>query len=353
MRNKTNKVSSRSPRRLRFLVVPWSAVSLSLSLVAVALASPAAAQNTASSPQIDVSVTEVSITSTPGHDNDGGSDTYEKGDVITVGVTFNSDVAIFTLDDLYLTVELSIGDRNVLATLDSTERTRHSDTHSFHYRVEPGLTDDDGISIEENALSFLSGVRGTVLDRQGNAVNLILNHSEVAASTSHKVLSSEAVITSVEIVDQRAEGDRTNNLVTYDVGDVIKFKVTFSESVTVRPSYILGTANPDDPQLNFQIGRQRMSPPTGSPLAADYLSNESDGAVVMFSYTVIFPDAPPGQQAVTVPEGRIDLNDGDIQDSLGFLANEDHAGTVIPRPSDLGPDDPPPVIHIVSVAGGL
>ena len=114
-------------------------------------------------------VSTVRITSSAGSDR-----TYGVDDTIEVTVTFNETVVVTGTPELTLTV----GNRNRTAEYRSVSNR----AVKFVYRVVKDDVDEDGVSLEENQLSRAGG---TIRDGAGN--NATLDHTAVAASSSHKV----------------------------------------------------------------------------------------------------------------------------------------------------------------------
>ena len=114
-------------------------------------------------------VSTVRITSSAGSDR-----TYGVDETIEVTVTFNETVVITGTPEL----TLNVGGGNRTAEY----RSVSNQAVKFAYRVVTGDNDEDGVSLEANRLSRAGG---TIRDSAGN--NAILDHTAVAASSSHKV----------------------------------------------------------------------------------------------------------------------------------------------------------------------
>ena len=153
--------------------------------------------------------------------NAGSNDTYTTGDEILLHVVFN--VVVYVRSDPPV-LKLSIGSIERDAVFQEGSGT---EILKFQYVVEPGDTDDDGISIGPNALI------GSIEDGGGNAVDLTLPAME--AQSEHKVsaelmlypLSLTLLVGEVEVIDL----SRQLNLlgVEYDG----EFDVTSDESSIV------------------------------------------------------------------------------------------------------------------------
>ena len=114
----------------------------------------------------------------------GNGESYGVGERIEVEVVFREEVT-FTGP---LQLELDIGGVTQLATVQSPlNRDRHfSDTIVFHYTVQEGDCDSDGIGISANSLR-LNG--GAIWDSAGNAAGL--SHETVAADPGRRVAACQ------------------------------------------------------------------------------------------------------------------------------------------------------------------
>ena len=234
-------------------------------------------------------VSSLSITSTPTYNS-----TYKLGDTIQVTVTFSENVTVNYTSYIYTpSLKVTIGDQ-----ASHFYYTSGGDTSElvFEHTVATGDTDTDGIAIAANQL-FLNG--GTIQDAAGNTANL--NHSLVAASTSHKVDTTKPTVSSLSITSTPTG---TN---TYVTGDTIQATVTFSEAMRVDTTN--GT-----PKLTLEIGSEEED--------AEYASGSTTTALV-FEYTVVSGDVDT--DGVAVEANTLDLNSGEITDLPGNPATLTHA----------------------------
>ena len=162
-------------------------------------------------------VTDVSVTSTP---NSGTTDTYGRGEVIEVTVTFDEAVTVTGSPFFRLRISdgSNINDRDA-AYLSGSGTT----ALVFGYTVVAADDDDNGIFIEANALMLNSG---TIRNSANN--NADVTHAQLGTQSSHKVDGSLDVditpprITSIE--RQQPDTSPTN-------ADSLTWRVTFNKNV--------------------------------------------------------------------------------------------------------------------------
>ena len=150
----------------------------------------------------------VSIVSEAGED-----DTYAAGDRIEMEVVFDEEIKVSGRPVLLV----SIGSLTRRATL---ARTRPQ-VLAFAYTVRPGDIDEDGISIEPEALQ-----EGEITDAVGNLVARSLERLE--DQENHHVDAVEPSVAGVEITSDPGPDD------TYAAGDAITVEVTYDEVVYVK-----------------------------------------------------------------------------------------------------------------------
>ena len=122
-------------------------------------------------------VTDVSVTSTP---DSGTADTYARGEVIQVTVTFDEEVTV-TGSPLF---RLRISDGTTINNRDAALCERFGVTTAlvFGYTVVAADDDDNGIWIPANALMLNSG---TIQD--GDSNNADITHAQLGTQSSHLV----------------------------------------------------------------------------------------------------------------------------------------------------------------------
>jgi hypothetical protein len=126
----------------------------------------------------------LSITSNPGED-----ETYAVGDAIEVTVTFSENVSFVapssdSATDPEATLELDIGGTAKSATYSSVSGA----AMVFSYTVQGGDRDEDGVSIDADMLTVVSG---SIEDTDGNAAEVA--HQAVPTQAGHKVLGGYIV----------------------------------------------------------------------------------------------------------------------------------------------------------------
>ena len=121
-------------------------------------------------------VTDVSVTSTP---DSGTADTYARGEVIQVTVTFDEEVTV-TGSPLF---RLRISDGTTINNRDAAYVSGSgSNALVFGYTVVAADDDDNGIWIPANALMLNSG---TIQD--GDSNNADITHAQLGQQNDHKV----------------------------------------------------------------------------------------------------------------------------------------------------------------------
>ena len=177
-------------------------------------------------------VLSVLLTTDPGSDN-----TYGIDDFIEVEVEFDDVVHVSGAPELVLSLGPNGGTRpgpqSQRADYVSGDET---DTLLFRYGVQEGDLDEDGVSIDPNAL-----MGGSIKDAAGNDVRRELPLS--LTFPNHEVDGIRpAPVRGVEIISTPASGD------TYTRGEAITLELTFGETVHL-------TGAPGEPVLLLSIGR--------------------------------------------------------------------------------------------------
>ncbi len=153
----------------------------------------------------------VRIVSTP-----VGNGTYRLDEEITLEVDFGEDVYVDEMDS-ELVLVLSIGQQSRAARFVGGSGT---DTLTFRYVVQSDDYDDDGISIDPNALQG-----GSILDAQNTPVDR--TSARLAADPGHKVDGTTAALKAVRIVSTPDSGRM------YGLNEEIRVAVDFGEEVHV------------------------------------------------------------------------------------------------------------------------
>ena len=110
------------------------------------------------------------ITSRP----DGGGDTYENGDTIRIGGSFDEDITV--TGSPQLTINVGGSDRT------AEYQTSEGNLILFRYTVQEGDSDTDGVSVDAGTIN-LNG--GSITDAAGNPASLV--YASVDDQSGHKV----------------------------------------------------------------------------------------------------------------------------------------------------------------------
>ena len=233
--------------------------------------------------------------------NAGTDQTYAAGDTIAVVVRFQTAVTVAGSSDATPTfprIALTVGTTEKWA-----EYRRGSGTRDirFHYVVEAGDADADGISVAANKLE-LNG--GTIVDGASNAATL--THTALGNQAAHKVDASAPTVSSIAVTS-RAGDDQT-----YAIGDHIVLQVTFSEAVTVTSD---GSAT-GTPYIPIIVGTTERKA---------FYNSGSGNATISFRYTVVAHATNVDTDGITVAANTLTANDdGAIKDAVGNDATLTH-----------------------------
>ena len=139
---------------------------------AILIDSAVAAQSSFRVDAVGPTITAIAFTSDPGED-----DTYSRGDIFEVDVTFSEDVNVQSSSPPFL--ELQIGQKWLYAVYVGTD----GPTVTFEYRIRHDDLDNDGISIGANKLFVVA--TGSIRDAAGNRA--VTTHPAVPSDPNHKV----------------------------------------------------------------------------------------------------------------------------------------------------------------------
>ncbi len=234
-------------------------------------------------------VSGVAVTSSP-----SSGDTYELGERIEVGVSFNRGVAVTGTPQL----ALEIGSDTVQASYASGSGTK---TLAFRYTVTAADADANGISIGASALALNGGTIGDGRDTTV-AASLGLGSNAIADATAHKVDGAQGPpgVAGLSIGSPQV-GD------TFERGETIEVSVAFNKSVDVT-----GT-----PQLALTIGSATKQ--------AGYAAGTGTDTLV-FRYVVVTADVDAdglsiGSSALALNGGTIRVAGGTTDAVLGLGAH--------------------------------
>ncbi len=236
----------------------------------------------------------------------GDDDTYAAGDAIGVAVVFGSNVSVSGQP----TLRLQIGENARNAAF----QTGQGGNLLFAYTVVEGDLDDDGVSIEQDALA-LSG--GSVVDGNGSPVDL--GHAAVEDQTRHKVDAVSPFVERIGFVSDAGEDG------SYAPGDVVEAAVVFTEAVVVNGS----------PRLGLRVG--------ANDRIAEYAGN--DGPALRFQYTVVSDDYD--EDGVSVRADALVASGAELRDRAGNPALLAH--DALPDQGDHRVDGVAPAVATVGL----
>ncbi len=233
-------------------------------------------------------VSAVAITSDPGSD-----DTYRKGDVIQVTVTFSEDVDVDTTDGtphLSIKMDPDYGEKQA-----SYASGSGSTSLTFTYTVAQPNLSTQGIAVLANTLALNGGsIESTAADADAD-----LSHTGLAHDADHKVdWRTTPTVTAVAVTSDPGSDD------TYRKDDVIQVTVTFSETVDVDTTD--GT-----PRLTI-----KMDPEYGEKWAS--YQGGSGTASLTFAFTVVEPNF--SDEGIAVLADTLQLNGGSIESTAADMA---------------------------------
>ena len=151
-------------------------------------------------------------------------DTFMLGEQIRVGVTFDEGAIAVTGTPR---VALTVGSATRYATYSSLRDWETTTVVLFHYTVQAGDSDADGVSVAANALE-LNG--GTILDADDTAADLV--HAAVAGGATRKVDGGPVTVT---YAADLAEADANDGSVTGSVTATLAGDTFTSDVVSGKP----------------------------------------------------------------------------------------------------------------------
>ena len=257
-----------------------------------------------------------------GHEVDGNTEPRTRATVVSGGpygldalieVEVDFGRRVWVRNDHDLALFITVGGRQRGADYSGGSG---SDPLMFVYRVRSNDLDDDGISIESNALQG-----GVIEDAQGNAVDRIF--AGLDDDDDHKVDGIEPSVAEVRIVSAPVRGG------TYALNEEIRVAVEFDEAVY--------TPGAESPSLIISIGEHSRT--------AIHVGR-SGTPTLMFSYTVAEDDSD--EDGISI--GRNAWQGGVIEDAAGNEADLAFSGIPTAGAHKVDGDLPPHKrIRIVSV----
>ena len=155
-------------------------------------------------------------------------DTYAVDETITLQVRFDEPVMV--TGEPRLPIQVGPRPRNIVLYTSGSG----TDTLTFSYTVRNGDTDDDGVSVDANALRLPAGA--AIADVNG--LTAAIEHGALADQPGHKVDAVAPGIESVAITSTPASDD------AYLIDEMIEVTVTFSEDI----------ATDGTPTLDLMVG---------------------------------------------------------------------------------------------------
>ena len=155
-------------------------------------------------------------------------DTYAVDETITLQVRFDEPVMV--TGEPRLPIQVGPRPRNIVLYTSGSG----TDTLTFSYTVRNGDTDDDGVSVDANALRLPAGA--AIADVNG--LTAAIEHGALADQPGHKVDAIAPGIESVAITSTPASDD------AYLIDETIAVTVTFSEDI----------ATDGTPTLDLMVG---------------------------------------------------------------------------------------------------
>ena len=250
-------------------------------------------------------------------------DTYERGETIGVLVQFDRAVAVTGR----ARVPLTIGTETRQATSSGWD----SDPSPFlfaEYTVQEGDRDEDGISIEADALA----VNGETVKGPDGTTDADLTHAAVAADGGRKAdgsLASPPAVTRISFISYLGEDD------TYELGETVVVMVEFDKAVRLTGS----------PQVALIIGsetRHAVYPTVWGAWGADRQAR--------FEYTV--QEGDRDEDGISIPENALSLNGGTITAADGTADADLTHAEVAPerdRKVDGSRDVTPPRVRAIYI----
>ena len=155
-------------------------------------------------------------------------DTFRRGETIQVNVDFDKTLRVTGQPQLALTIGTSVRNASFVPSPVAATHVR------FHYTVEAGDVDADGISVAANALSL----NGGAIESADGTIAADITHPAVAADPARKVdgtLVLPPTVTSVYV--HRRPEDR----LAYRLGEEIRARAEFDSAIEVtgRPQLAL------------------------------------------------------------------------------------------------------------------
>ena len=177
-------------------------------------------------------------------------DSYGVGEEIEVAVGFTDDVTVDTMSGTPR-VELTVGSNTRYADYSASDSS--ADELAFLYEVTADDHDQDGVSIDADALEL----NGGAIHKDGDtSTNAVLGHAALDADFDHRVNRDPFIVSDgVSVIsDPQALAD------TYGLGEVIEIEVEFSAAVDAATGtdFVLSVSGPKRAPLLRGSGTKKL-----------------------------------------------------------------------------------------------
>ena len=231
-------------------------------------------------------------------------DSYGVGEEIEVAVGFTDDVAVDTTSGTPR-VALTVGSNTRYADYSASDSD--DDELAFVYTVTEDDHDQDGVSIDDDALEL----NGGAIHKDGDtSTNAVLDHADLGRDSDHRVNRDPFIVSDgVSVISTPVAATDT-----YGLGEVIEIEVEFSAAVDA-------TTNTD---FVLSVGGAKRAP----------LLRGSGTATLVFGYTVVASD--DDDSGIWIGEQDRTL----VGNRNGEPQNGEITSAVTDREADLDHDSP-------------
>ena len=231
-------------------------------------------------------------------------DSYGVGEEIKLAVGFTDDVTVDTMSGTPR-VELTVGSNTRYADYSASDSS--ADELAFLYEVTADDHDQDGVSIDADALEL----NGGAIHKDGDtSTNAVLGHAALDADSDHRVNRDPFIVSDgVSVIsDPQALAD------TYGLGEVIEIEVEFSAEVDAATGtdFVLSVSGPKRAPLLRGSGTKKL----------------------VFGYTVVASD--DDDSGIWIGEQDRTL----VGNREGYPQNGEITSAVTDRAADLDHDSP-------------
>ena len=187
-------------------------------------------------------------------------DSYGVGEEIEVAVAFTEDVTVDTTSGTPR-VALTVGSNTRYADYSASDSS--ADELAFVYTVTADDHDQDGVSIDDDALEL----NGGAIHKDGDTTtNAVLDHADLGRDSDHRVNRDPIIVSDgVSVISSPVAATDT-----YGLGEVIEIEVEFSAAVDATT----------DTDFVLSVGGAKRAP----------LLSGSGTATLVFGYTVVASD---------------------------------------------------------------